>query len=92
MTFCFQGLLRIASDFATTRELSTAGKYLKILRFPGQSRVFLNNPDYFRSYAQKGDRCYLSGDDSSTLTDVPQPVEIGAVYKEKVCTRSEFPH
>ena len=43
-----------------------------------------------KSYAQKGDRCYLSGDDSITLQGVPQPVEIGAIYKEKVCTRSKF--
>ena len=42
-----------------------------------------------RSYAQKGDRCYLSGDDSVTLQGVPQPVDIGAVYKEKACTRSK---
>ena len=41
-----------------------------------------------RSFAQKGDRCYLSGDDSSTLHDTPQPEERGATYKEKVCTRS----
>ena len=41
-----------------------------------------------RSFAQKGDRCYLSGDDSSTLHDTPQPEEQGATYKEKVCTRS----
>ena len=43
-----------------------------------------------KSYAQKGDRCYLSGDDSITLQGVPQPVEIGAIYKEKVCTRSKY--
>ena len=43
-----------------------------------------------RSYAQKEDRCYLSGDDSMTLPGVPQPVEIEAVYKEKICTRSKF--
>lgn len=42
-----------------------------------------------RSYAQLEDRCYLSGDDSVNLEGVPQPVEIGAVYKEKVCTRSK---
>ena len=42
-----------------------------------------------RSYAQRGDRCYLSGDDSVTLQGVPQPVDIGAVYKEKACTRSK---
>ena len=42
-----------------------------------------------RSYAQKEDRCYLSGDDSMTLPGVPQPVEIEAVYKEKICTRSK---
>jgi len=41
-----------------------------------------------RSFAQKGDRCYLSGDDSTTLPDTKQPVENGATYKEKVCTRS----
>ncbi len=35
------------------------------------------------------DRCYLSGDDSVNLEGVPQPVEIGAVYKEKICTRSK---
>ena len=43
-----------------------------------------------RSYAQKEDRCYLSGDDSMTLPGVPQPVEIEAVYKEKICTRSKI--
>ena len=43
-----------------------------------------------RSYAQKEDRCYLSGDDSMTLPGVPQPVELEAVYKEKICTRSKF--
>ena len=66
-----------------------------------------------RSFAQKGDRCYLryrqghcrllteyyiklsnifplSGDDSITLPDSPQPDEQGATYKEKVCTRSKF--
>ena len=43
-----------------------------------------------KSYAQKGDRCYLSGDDSVTMQGVPQPVDIGAVYKEKVCTRSKY--
>ena len=43
-----------------------------------------------RSYAQLEDRCYLSGDDSVNLEGVPQPVEIGAVYKEKVCTRSKL--
>ena len=42
-----------------------------------------------RSYAQKEDRCYLSGDDSQTLPGVPQPIEIGAIYKEKICTRSK---
>ena len=42
-----------------------------------------------RSYAQKEDRCYLSGDDSMTLPGVPQPVELEAVYKEKICTRSK---
>ncbi len=42
-----------------------------------------------RSFAQKDDCCYLSGDDSVTLDGVPQPVEIGAVYKEKICARSE---
>ena len=43
-----------------------------------------------RSYAQKEDRCYLSGDDSMTLPGVPQPVELEAVYKEKICTRSKI--
>ena len=42
-----------------------------------------------RSFAQKDDRCYLSGDDSISLDGVPQPVEIGAVYKEKICARSK---
>jgi len=41
-----------------------------------------------RSFSQKDDRCYLSGDDSITLPDTKQPDEPGAVYKEKVCTRS----
>ena len=31
-----------------------------------------------------------SGDDSTTLPDTKQPVENGATYKEKVCTRSKF--
>jgi hypothetical protein len=43
-----------------------------------------------RSFAQKDDRCFLSGDDSVTLPSVPQPVEIGATYKEKVCARSKL--
>ena len=42
-----------------------------------------------RSFAQKDDRCFLSGDDSATLGGVPQPVDIGAVYEEKVCTKSK---
>ena len=42
-----------------------------------------------RSFAQKGDRCYLSGDDSLTLPDSVQPEESGATYREKVCTRSK---
>jgi hypothetical protein len=42
-----------------------------------------------RSFAQKEDRCYLSGDDSTTLEGVPQPVDIGAIYEEKVCTKSK---
>ena len=42
-----------------------------------------------RSYAQKEDRCYLSGDDSVTMEDIRQPSEPGAIYKEKICTRSK---
>lgn len=52
-------------------------------RFCDDARAF-----QCRSFAQKEDRCYLSGDDSVTLDGVPQPVEIGAVYKEKICARS----
>ena len=58
--------------------------FFKIIRKCIFSRAF-----NCRSYAQKGDRCYLSGDDSVTLQGVPQPVDIGAVYKEKACTRSK---
>ena len=43
-----------------------------------------------RSFAQKADRCYLSGDDSIALPEVTQPVDLGALYREKVCTRSKF--
>ena len=43
-----------------------------------------------RSFAQKGDRCYLSGDDSVSLGSSVQHVDIGAIYKEKVCARSEY--
>jgi len=53
-------------------------------RFCDDSRAFA-----CRAFAQKDDRCYLSGDDSVTLGGTPQPVEIGAKYKEKVCSRSE---
>ena len=42
-----------------------------------------------RSFAQKADRCYLSGDDSVTLPEMTQPVDLGALYREKVCTRSK---
>lgn len=54
-------------------------------RFCDDARAF-----QCRSFAQKEDRCYLSGDDSVTLDGVPQPVEIGAVYKEKICARSKY--
>ena len=32
----------------------------------------------------------MSGDDSMTLPGIPQPVEIDAEYKEKICTRSKI--
>lgn len=51
-------------------------------RFCDEARAF-----NCRSYAQKGDRCFLSGDDA--LPDTPQPMDMGAIYKEKICTRSE---
>ncbi len=54
-------------------------------RFCDDARAF-----HCRAFAQKDDRCYLSGDDSINLDGVPQQVEIGAVYKEKVCARSEY--
>ncbi|XP_023323415.1 uncharacterized protein LOC111697594 [Eurytemora carolleeae] len=41
-----------------------------------------------RSLSQKDDRCYLSGDDSISLPNIPKPTEPGATYKEKACTRS----
>ena len=50
-----------------------------------------------RAFAQKDDRCFLSGDDSVTLRGgggnsdqaPPLPIDVGAVYKEKICTRSK---
>eukprot|EP00095_Tigriopus_kingsejongensis_P000115 maker-scaffold983_size73474-snap-gene-0.8 protein:Tk00115 transcript:maker-scaffold983_size73474-snap-gene-0.8-mRNA-1 annotation:"PREDICTED: uncharacterized protein LOC100909276" len=52
-------------------------------RFCDDARAF-----QCRSFAQLEDRCYLSGDDSISLDSTPQPIEIGAIYKEKLCTRS----
>ena len=51
-----------------------------------------------RAFAQKDDRCFLSGDDSVTLgggvddsseSAPPLPIDVGSVYKEKICTRSK---
>ena len=73
--------------------------YLPVILKIFQARAF-----NCRSFSQKGDRCYLSGDDSVTLPDSTQPQESvgpgralssnltrlpqGSSYKEKVCTRS----
>ena len=87
MTSCSQGRVTTAKDFATMPGTILDQFYIffsKIIR----KRIFFRAFNC-RSYAQKGDRCYLSGDDSVTLQGVPQPVDIGAVYKEKACTRSK---
>ena len=65
-----------------------------LYRFCDDARAF-----NCRAFAQKDDRCFLSGDDSVTLRGggggsadqppPPLPIEVGAVYKEKICTRSK---
>nr|XP_040567250.1 uncharacterized protein LOC121116996 isoform X1 [Lepeophtheirus salmonis] len=52
-------------------------------RFCDDARAF-----QCRSFSQKNDRCYLSGDDSGTLPGIPKPVDPGSVYKEKICSKS----
>ncbi|CAB4063246.1 unnamed protein product [Lepeophtheirus salmonis] len=44
-------------------------------RFCDDARAF-----QCRSFSQKNDRCYLSGDDSGTLPGIPKPVDPGSVH------------
>ena len=42
------------------------------------------------TYAADEKRCYLSGDDSISLSNAPLTIKRGAVYAEKQCSISEY--